>query len=76
MRLFIWFGGCLLAFFVFLVFLGISLLICRFLFRPWSYRRWGYGHRDEALEVLKMRYVKGEITKEQYLEMRKDLEAS
>ena len=27
--------------------------------------------KDEALKILKMRFVKGEITKEEYLEMKK-----
>ena len=31
--------------------------------------------RDEAFEALKLRYAKGEITKEQFLEMKKTLEA-
>ena len=29
---------------------------------------------DEALKVLKLRYAKGEITKEEYEQMKKDLE--
>lgn len=29
---------------------------------------------DSALEILKKRYAKGEITKRQYLEMKKDIE--
>jgi len=32
--------------------------------------------RDEAYEALKLRYVKGEITKEQFLEMKKTLESN
>ena len=32
--------------------------------------------RDEAYEALKLRYVKGEITKEQFLEMKKTLETN
>ena len=39
------------------------------------------GHNDErsqggrAIEILKERYAKGEITKEQFLEMRKEIES-
>lgn len=29
---------------------------------------------DDPLKILKVRYAKGEITKEEYLEMKKDLE--
>ncbi len=32
------------------------------------------GHSPSPLDVIKMRYAKGEITKEQYEEMRKELE--
>ncbi|MBI3840946.1 MAG: SHOCT domain-containing protein [Thaumarchaeota archaeon] len=42
---------------------------------PWG---WGYGrgywHRhDEAEEILRQRFAKGEITKEQFDQMLKDL---
>ena len=30
--------------------------------------------KDEALEILRTRYAKGEVTKEQYEQMKKDLE--
>ena len=38
--------------------------------RPWRYVKL----RDEALETLRLRYARGEITKEQYLEMRRVLQ--
>ena len=37
---------------------------------PWKQVKNG----DEALNILKIRYVKGELTKEQYLDMKKTLE--
>jgi len=37
---------------------------------PWKKIRNG----DEALDTLKMRYAKGELTKEQYLDMKKTME--
>ena len=74
----IWFGGLLLSFFVVLVFVGISMLIFRLIFRPWRHREWGYAYHerthDEALELLRLRYAKGEVTKDQYEEMRKNLD--
>jgi putative membrane protein len=33
------------------------------------------GHSERALEMLKERYAKGEITREQYLKMKEDLES-
>lgn len=34
----------------------------------------GAAHTESASEILKMRYAKGEITKEQYEEMKRSLE--
>jgi uncharacterized membrane protein len=39
-------------------------------------RGWNYVGYDPAFETLGQRYAKGEITKEQYDRMRKDLEES
>jgi len=50
-----------------------------FAFRFWGWGCWwgarGYYY-DPALSVLRDRFARGEITKEQYAQMRKDLEAS
>ncbi|MEM0140602.1 MAG: SHOCT domain-containing protein [Thermoplasmatales archaeon] len=35
---------------------------------------WRWWDRDEAMEILKKRYAKGEITREQYKQMVDDLE--
>lgn len=71
-----WFGGILGGILLFFVVVGSILFIARLVFwGTWSARRrpsWGY--RDEALEILDARYAKGEITKEQYLEMKKTLQ--
>ena len=36
--------------------------------------RWTWWDHDNALEILRERYARGEITKEQYDKMREDLE--
>ncbi|MHB8566440.1 MAG: SHOCT domain-containing protein [Nitrososphaerales archaeon] len=50
-----------------------------FAFRWWGWGYWsgsrGYYY-DPALEVLRERFARGEITKERYEQMRKDLEVS
>ena len=62
-------GGFFMVFFWILVVLFVVGII-----------RWSFGHRHgmimphgRSLEILKERYAKGEITKEQYESMRKDL---
>jgi putative membrane protein len=48
-----------------------------FLFRWWGWGYWWRSRRyyyDPALETLRQRFARGEITKEQYEQMRNDLE--
>jgi hypothetical protein len=67
------FGGII---FLFLI-IGFGL---RMIFRPW--RRWGWGYyggrgyysEDPAMQSLRVRYARGEITKEQFDVMASDLE--
>ena len=71
-----WFGGLLSTIIMFMVFVGLLLLISRLVFwGTWRvHRRPSWSYRDESLEILRGRYARGEITKEQYLEIKKTLE--
>ncbi len=61
-------GGVLIA--VFWILLFVILLSFLFTKRPW--RPYHYFDED-PLEILKRRYARGEITKEEYERMREDL---
>jgi putative membrane protein len=61
--------GLIFALVVVLILMGIGLAILER--TPTSH----FKARDEALEALKLRYAKGEITKEQFLEMKRTLNA-
>jgi putative membrane protein len=59
-------------FFIFFIIFGVSRLI----FWPWGggWRRGYWNHYGDAREILRQRYARGEITKEQYDQMMRDLE--
>ncbi|HZY46393.1 MAG TPA: SHOCT domain-containing protein [Candidatus Bathyarchaeia archaeon] len=54
--------------------------IVRWLFFPWRWGwGWGYGRRywryqDESYYIIRERYARGEITKEQFEQMMRDLQ--
>lgn len=62
--------------FGFLFFFFIIFALGRLLFWPWGWgwRRGYWHHHDGAGEILRERYAKGEITKEQFDQMMRDLE--
>ena len=57
--------GILILIFWLLVIVGFALLI--------KYLWEGRGGQESALEVLKKRYARGEITKEEFEEKKKDI---
>ena len=70
-----WFGG---PFFGWIIFIPLVFLAF-FAFRLFFWRSWGCGwpsrqYYDPALETLRQRYARGEITKEQFEQLTKDLE--
>lgn len=56
---------------IFLIF--IIFWIARWLFRPWRGRYHTWYREDDAHEIIRERYAKGEITKEQFEQMMRDL---
>jgi len=66
-----WIGMIFCLIFFVAIVIGIILLIV------WLVRRTGYNITDKtsmhSLEILKERYAKGELTKEQYENMKKEL---
>jgi putative membrane protein len=75
-----WIGGIFMMFFWILVLIAVVLLI-RWLVTAGGNRtpvhhgpQTSQGPVESALDILKKRYAKGEITKEQFELMRRDLE--
>ena len=64
-----WGWGILMMFFWLLFFMFIAVVIVRLL------RGHGIGvsHKSDPIDIAKERYAKGEITKEQYEQLKKDL---
>lgn len=63
-----WFGGIAMVVFWVAVIVGIVLLI------RWLVTSPGHAQREEsALEILKKRYARGEISKEEFEEKKRDL---
>lgn len=65
-------AGILMNLFWLLVIVGFGLLILSF-FRRGPRTGLGPVGESRALDILKERYAKGEITREQYEEMRRDI---
>lgn len=66
-----WGGGWLMIAFWVLVLVALILLI-RWLLQVTRNEKDGF-HRQNALDIVRERYARGEITQSEYLSMRKDL---
>jgi len=72
--------GTLIGLFFLFIFIWIIVWLARSIgwmsrsYRYSSRNRWTWWDHDDALEILRERYARGEITKEQYDKMREDLE--
>jgi putative membrane protein len=67
-----WFGMILMALFWIAVIVGIIFLI-RWLFVSTGAKGHGVTSEDSPLEILKRRYARGEINKEEFEQKKKDL---
>ncbi len=67
--------GVVSAFFMFIFWVLIIILIVAILRAAARGGRYGnrYERRNTSMDILKERYAKGEITKEEYEKMKKDL---
>lgn len=69
-----WFWFFPFGFFFFLIFLFFIFRVAFWGWGGWGWRRrYWYGYGD-AHEILRQRYARGEITKEQFDQMMRDLE--
>ena len=59
---------------IFMIFIVFGALRWVFMPRGWRHSRKRWQYRDESYYILRERYAKGEITKEQFEQMMQDLQ--
>ena len=67
-----WFGGIFMIIFWILILVGLVLLI-KWLFQSTNRSQSGYTGGSRALEILKERYARGEIDRNEFEKMKMDL---
>jgi len=71
-----WWPWAPFGWFFFIPLLFVAFFALRFFWwGPWGGRGW-YYHEDSSMLVLRERFARGELTKEQFEQMRKDLAQS
>jgi putative membrane protein len=68
-----WWPWAPFGWFFFIPLLFGAFFVLRFFYWGWGGRAWYYGG-DSATQVLRERFARGEITRDQYEQMRKDLQ--
>jgi putative membrane protein len=64
------FGWIFAVLFWVVILIGIAALVW------WLFpKRGGLGSQDRPLDILKRRYARGELTREEYEQMRRDIES-
>lgn len=67
-------GGGMMGFgFLTMLLFWVFLIVGLFLLAKWLLGQGGIGREDSALDILKKRYARGEITKEQFEEFKRDI---
>lgn len=64
--------------FGFVIFIFLAFFAFRFLFWGWGWNRGYYGNRwwySDPRDIVRRRYARGEITKEQFEQMMRDLDS-
>ncbi len=67
-----WGWGVFMMFFWLLFLVVVAVVVVR-LMRGHDYHHMGHDHRTEPIDIIKERYAKGEITKDQFEQLKKDL---
>jgi uncharacterized membrane protein len=62
-----------IAWFLFMAFLALLALGVALLWRRGSGPKVDAGSGDEALDAIRLRYARGELTREEFLQLNKDL---
>jgi putative membrane protein len=70
-----WWPGAPFGWFLFIPLFFIVFFALRFYWwGPWGGGGWWYYRGDSAMDILRERFARGEITREQFEQMKKDIQ--